>query len=328
MQYIPIMLVVAALVALSPQPFPGGGQGIGFDDLGFAPTLRKVMVPGGSTGKLALIDPDFQNIEIISGFSERAGYSGGHGEGITSSDAGRGLIYVTDRSSRLLDIVDPNTKKIVASARLASGPDYARYVSETREVWVTEPGAQRIEIFSLTADNRTPAATHSGFIPVPGGPESLVIGHRQAFTHLWSGATLAVDLKNRTTVGRWPNGCRGSRGIAVDEKRGFLFAGCDEGKVSVLQLKSGKIVAHASAGAGVDVIAYNQKLAHVYLQGADSATIVIVGISASGAATVLTTAHTVEGAHCVTVDDRGQVYVCDPMHGKILLFKDTLPTSE
>jgi DNA-binding beta-propeller fold protein YncE len=227
----------------------------------------------------------------------------------------------------LLNIVDPNTKKIIASARLASGPDYVRFVSATREVWVTEPGAQRIEIFSLT-DNKTTTATHSGFIPIPGGPESLVIGRRQAFTHLWRGTTLAIDLKNRAIVGRWPNGCRGSRGIALDEQRGFLFAGCDEGKVSVLDPKSGKIVGHASAGAGVDVIAYNQKLAHVYLPGADSGNIAIVGISAGGAATVLKTADTVEGAHCVTADDRDQVYVCDPTHGKILIFKDTLPASE
>jgi hypothetical protein len=36
----------------------------------------------------------------------------------------------------------------------------------------------------------------------------------------------------------------------------------------------------------------------------------------------------VDGAHCVTADDREQVYVCDPVHGQILVFKDTLPTSE
>jgi DNA-binding beta-propeller fold protein YncE len=327
MKYIPITFMLAALTALSPQPFPGGSRGIGFDDLGFAPALRKVMVPGGSTGKLALIDPDSQNMEIIGGFSERAGYSGGHGEGITSSDAWRGLIYVTDRSARLLDIVDPQAKTILARTRLASGPDYVRFVSETNEVWVTEPGAERIEIFSLP-DKETPAPTHSGFIPVPGGPESLVIGHGRAFTHLWRGTTLAVDLRKRTIVGRWVNGCKGSRGIALDEKRGFLFAGCDEGKVSVLDLKSGRLLGEGSAGAGIDVIAYNQKLAHVYLPGADSGTIAIVGISTSGAATVLKTAETVEGAHCATVDDRDQVYVCDPAHGKILVFKDSLPSSE
>jgi DNA-binding beta-propeller fold protein YncE len=324
MKCTPIMFVVAALTAVSPRLFPGGGQGIGFDDLGFAPTLRRVMVPGGSTGKLALIDPDSQKIEIIGGFSERAGYFGGHGEGITSADVGRGLMYVTDRSARLLDVVDPQAKKIVATARLASGPDYVRFVPATNEVWVTEPSAERIEVFTLP-NQGTAVPAHSGFIAIPGGPESLAIGHSQGFTHLWRGTTLAIDLITHKIVGRWPNVCKGSRGIAIDEKRGFVFAGCDEGKLSVLDMKSGRLLGEASSGAGVDVIAYDQKLAHVYLPGADSGTIAIVGISSTGGASILKTAVTVEGAHCATVDDRDQVYVCDPAHGKILVFKDSLP---
>jgi len=89
-------------------------------------------------------------------------------------------------------------------------------------------------------------------------------------------------------------------------------------------LKTGNLLGEASSGSGVDVIAYNEKLAHVYLPGAESATIAIVAISPNGAAKVLKTADTVEGAHCVTVDDRGQVYVCDPVHGKVLVFKDSL----
>jgi DNA-binding beta-propeller fold protein YncE len=324
MKHTPIMFMVAALTALSSQPFPGGGQGIGFDDLGFATTLRKVMVPGGNTGKLALIDPDSQKIEIIGGFSKRAGYSGGHGEGITSSDAGRGLMYVTDRSARLLDVVDPRAKKVVATAPLASGPDYVRFVPSTNELWVTEPGAERIEIFSLPARGK-PAPTHSGFITVRGGPESLAIGLEHAFTHLWRGTTLAINLRSRKIVGRWPNGCTGSRGIALDEKRGLLLAGCDEGKLSVLDLKNGKLLGKTSSGSGMDVIAYDQKLAHVYLPGADSGTMAIIGISSNGVPVVLRTINTVEGAHCATSDDRNQVYVCDPEHGKILVFKDSLP---
>jgi len=240
------MFIVAALTVLSPLLFPDGGHGIGFDDLGFAPMLRKVMVPGG-TGNLALIDPDSQKIEIISGFSKGTGYSGGHGEGITSCDAGRGLMYVTDRSARLLDVVDPRAKKIIATAPLASGPDYVRFVPMTNEMWVTEPGAERIEIFTLP-DQGTPVPNHSGFIAVPGGPESLAIEHGQAYAHFWRGTRLAVDLRNRKIVARWPNGCKGSRGIALDEKRGFLFDACDEGTLSVLDLESGRLLGEASSG--------------------------------------------------------------------------------
>jgi hypothetical protein len=72
---------------------------------------------------------------------------------------------------------------------------------------------------------------------------------------LWNGKTLAIDLRIRKIVERWSNGCRGSRGIALDEKRGFLFAGCDEGRLSVLDVKTGKLLSEASFGSGVDVIA-------------------------------------------------------------------------
>jgi DNA-binding beta-propeller fold protein YncE len=233
-------------------------------------------------------------------------------------------MYVTDRTAKLLDVVDPQARKIVATARLASSPDYVRFVSQTDEVWLTEPSAERIEAFTLPKQG-TPVPTHSGFIEVPGGPESLIIGQGRAFTHLWRGTTLAIDLRTRKVLSRWTNGCKGSRGIALDHQRGFLFAGCDEGKVSVLDLKNGRILGEASSGSGVDIIAYDEKLGHLYLPGADNGTIAVVAISSTGAATILKTARTVEGAHCATVDDRDQVYVCDPAHGKILVFKDSLP---
>jgi hypothetical protein len=324
---IPTIFVVAVLTAFSTQPFRDNAQGIGFDDLTYAPTLRKVLVPGGRTGQLALIDPDTQRVEIIDGFSEKTDYSGGHGEGITSSDTGRGLIFVTDRTTKRLDVVDPQAEKIIAMADLASGPDYVRFVPATNEVWVTEPRAERIEIFVLPK-NGAPTPTHSGFISIAGGPESLVIGQVRAFTHLWRGESLAIDLKDRKVIGRWPNGCKGSRGIALDEERGFLFAACDEGKASVLSLKTGGLLGEASTGAGIDIIAYNPKLAHLYLPGADSGTMGIVGVSSSGKLNMLKTVSIVESAHCATADDRDQVYVCDPVHGKLLVFKDSLLPSK
>jgi hypothetical protein len=56
------------------------------------------------------------------------------------------------------------TREASLLSPLASEPDYARFVSETDEVWVTERGSERIEIFSLT-ENRALAPTHLGFVP-------------------------------------------------------------------------------------------------------------------------------------------------------------------
>ena len=320
---IAITLVAAEAILPRPLPLPGGESGIGFDDMGFAPSIHKVLVPAGRSGNLDLIDPDTSQVTAIGGFSSRKSFGGGHGQGVTSADEGRGLLFATDRDAKQLVVVDPKTQSVIASAPLASGPDYVRYVSATNEVWVTQPGAARIEVFSLPESGAS-IPVHVDFIPIAGGPESLIIDNKRgrAYTHLWTDTTLAIDLKTRNIAARWKNGCRGSRGIAIDDARGFLFVGCDEGKLNVLDLNTGAQLGSASSGSGVDIIAYNSHLAHAYLPGEESATMAIVGISGKGAATVLATVKTAEGAHCAAADDRDQVYVCDPAKGRVLIVKD------
>jgi DNA-binding beta-propeller fold protein YncE len=323
------MLAASAAITPTPLPLPGGEGGIGFDDMGFAASLRKVLVPAGRSGNLDLIDPETKQVTAIGGFSRRSAFGGGHGQGVTSADEGRGLLFATDRDAKKLQVIDPKARSVVATAPLASGPDYVRFVSTTNEVWVTEPGAARIEIFSLPPEGE-PKPTHADFIAISGGPESLIIDNTRsrAYTHLWTDTTIAIDLKSRKVAARWKNGCKGSRGVAMDDARGFLFVGCDEGKLSVLDLATGAQLGQASSGDGVDIIAYNSQLAHAYLPGEESASMAIIGISTKGAATVLGTVKTAEGSHCAATDDRGNAYICDPSAGRLLLFKDSFPGSK
>jgi hypothetical protein len=322
------MLAASGAITPTPLALPGGEGGIGFDDMGFAFSLHKVLVPGGRSGNLDLIDPDTRQVTAITGFSSRKTFGGGHGQGVTSADEGRGLLFATDRDAKKLNVIDPKAGAVVATAPLASGPDYVRYVSTTGEVWITEPGAARIEVFSLPQSG-APKPAHVDFVSVPGGPESLIVDNNRgrAYTHLWTDTTVAIDLKSRKVSARWKNGCKGSRGVAMDDARGFLLVGCDEGKLSVLDLSSGTQLGQASSGDGVDIIAYNPQLAHAYLPGEQSATMAIIGISSKGVATVLGTVKTAEGAHCVATDDRGNAYVCDPSGGRVLIVDDTLPPS-
>ena len=142
------------------------------------------------------------------------------------------MIFVTDRTTQRIQVIDPGTRTIVASVALASTPDYVRYVAPpTGELWVARAGSREANPSLHTADAQTP-------IPVrqvdrrQGRPEVTVIDSQRqhAYTHLWAGATVAIDLNNRTLVAQWSNGCDGSRGIALDERRGWLFAGCAEGR--------------------------------------------------------------------------------------------------
>lgn len=307
---------------------PEGSPGVGFDDLRFSPELDRVLVPAARSGRVDLIAPGSNAVTAISGFSTAATFAGGHDFGVTSADLGPGVLFATDRTTGLLSVVDPASLKIVGSVKLGAGPDYVRWVAPTREVWVTEPDSDRIEVFSVPA-GPAPIPVHAATIAVPGGPESLVIDatRGRAYTHLWKGTTKAIDLKSRAIVATWPNGCSGSRGIDLDEKRGFLFVGCSEGKAVVLDLATGVTVSSLTSGSGVDVIAYSPGLGHLYLPGATSKTMAILGVSAKGELSLLGTVPTAAGAHCATTDTRGNVYVCAPASGKILTFHDAYPAS-
>jgi DNA-binding beta-propeller fold protein YncE len=297
--------------------------GIGFDDLGFSSALDKIIVPGGRTGKIFLIDPRTHDVSAISGFGATQGdWQKGHSQGPTSVDEGAGYLFVTDRSTLQVHALDQESRKITASASLGSEPDYVRFVSLTKEVWVTEPQEEQIEIFKFAMTPR-PSLVADGFIKVQGGPESLAIDNEQgqAYTHEWEGKTVEIDLNLRQVKAVWSNGCEGSRGIALDQKRGFLFAGCAEGAVSVLDLRhDGKIMSSAAAGKGVDMISYNPARSSLYVPS-ETGVFTILDVSDTGQ---LSRQQEFElgysGAHCVT-NDGSQAWICDPAHGRISYYQ-------
>jgi hypothetical protein len=312
----------------TPISLPSGAPGVGFDDLRYSRTLGKIIAPAGRSGRVDLIDPASRAVTEVGGFSAGDAYDGGHDFGATSADERGGMLFVTDRTSQKIVAVDVASRMVRAAAALSSSPDYVRAVKDT-EVWVTEPDSERIEVFTFSG-SASPMLARSAFIPVAGGPESLVIDptRARAYTHLWNGKTVSIDLGTQAIVETWSNDCEGSRGIALDEARGFLFAGCSEGKGVVLDVAhQGKVLASLSQGSGVDVIDFGAKRSHLYLPGSETGTMAILGVSSAGTLTLLGNVETTEGAHCVATDDDGRVFVCDPNHGRLIEIDDPFPSS-
>lgn len=329
-----IVLLVVALGACRQSPpagstviaLPDGRPGIGFDDLHFSSTFG-VLAPGGRTGNLDLVDPATHAVTAIGGFSMEPLHFAGHDQGATAADEGGGFFYVTDRTTKKLYVVDAASRQIVGSSATATVPDYVRFVPQTNEAWVTEPDAEQIEVFALAGGQPSKAAV----ISTSGGPESLVIDKTRgrAYTHLWGGGSISVDVHSRAIVAQWGNGCSGSRGIALDEARGFLFAGCAEGRGTVADVTNGGTLSSTLdvPAQGVDVVDYSASLGHLYLPGQFNGTMAIAGVSAAGQLSLLAIVPTVGGAHCVVADDRGNAYVCDPDNGDLLVIVDMTPRS-
>jgi hypothetical protein len=304
---------------------PDGPPGIGFDDLRWSPTLGRVVAPGGRAGKVYLVEPTTEVVSVISGFSATADYAGGHDDGPTSSDEGGGLLFVTDRTSRRLSVVDPASGAVVGGATLATSPDYVRYVATTGELWVSEPAGAQIEIFAL--DGTTPRAVAA--LAVPNGPESLVVdaARGRAYTHAWQAATFAIDVRSRAVVGHWPNGCAASRGIDLEPEHGWVLAACNEGTLTVLDpLHDGRVVASLASGAGYDVIGYARSTRHVYLAGGACGCLTVLGLSEAGGLDLLGRFDAPGDTHCVVADDRGHAWVCAPSEGALRRVDDPFPS--
>jgi len=313
---------------------PGGEGGIGFDDMVFSSDLHKVLIPAGHTGKLYLIDPISFAMTSVGGFSSSAVMEKGHEVGISSADEGEGYIFAADHGRRELTAVDLQSGAVVATADLAGDADYVRYVGENHEIWVTEPHNKQLEIFKFsvgTAERDHLSALKAlMLIPVPKGPESLMVDHLRgrAYTNLGPNAA-AIDLESHVIVNTWPNDCTKSRGDALDEQKGFLFVSCGEGKAEVFDLNNGKTAApekisELTTDPGPDVISYNVKLSHLYFTSSKNATLSVIGVSAQGQLSLLGKAAADKRAHCVVSDDQNNIWVCDPPQGTLLRYKDSL----
>lgn len=279
----------------------------------YSPRLKKVLAPGGRSGKLYLIDPATNAVTAIDGFSSDKTFDGGHDFGITSvADTGSGLA-ITDRTTTELVFVN-DAGKITSRAKLASGPDYVRWVPATKELWVTEPGADQIEVFDG-------AGKSLAKIAVKGGPESLVIAGKKAYTHLWKGETVEIDVAARKITATYANGCEGSRGIAVDEAKGFVFAGCADGTVT--SMKDGKVVGKLKPVDGQDIIAWSPAKRHLYLAGSHSKDLAVVAVGDDGSLKLAGKGKGASGGHCVTTDDAGHAFVCDPGRGRLIANSDS-----
>jgi hypothetical protein len=313
-------VVLAAPVAVS---VPGGEGGIGFDDLVFSAPLGRFIIPGGRTGSVFLLDPATRRLEPIGALSKLPTWKGGHGQSATSADAGRGTLFVADRTTKRLFAIPADGKGTPAEAPLASGPDYVRWVEPTGEVWVTEPDAEAIEIFRFDPKAR-PALVQAGRITVPDGPESLVIDpeHGHAFTNTWHDKTLAISLRKRAETGRWSNGCKDARGLEADRARGLLLVGCAEGLATVIDTSKGRLAGKATVGAGVDIVAYVPSTRRLYVPSGKAATLEAFEVQPDGSLRSLWQQAAAAGSHCVAADDRGHVVVCDPAGGRVLIFED------
>jgi DNA-binding beta-propeller fold protein YncE len=276
-----------------------------FDDLQFAPALRRVIAVALGRGHMYLVNPDTSEVQdLVVGGS------------VASADASVTRIYAVDRASARIVVFDPVTGLELQSQYISGRPDYIRVSPTSNEVWITAPGRDSILIHDAT----TLALVDEIAVASPEGLTFDSAG--RAYTQ-HGGDVIALDVATHSVAGVWNAGCAGSHGFPQsDVGFGLVFAGCDRsGGTSVLR-NNGELVSGYEAGGDEAALAFSNQLHHLYVRGDPGDTLAILAVCSGGALGVLDQVPISGQGHVSAADDRGHVWVADATTGGLLRIDD------
>src|SRR5260221_5014307 len=197
-------------------------------------------------------------------------------------------------------------------------PDGTFYVAPTKEIWVTTPRENSIQIVDSSLKI-------VGKIAVD-GPEGYAVdaGKGIVYTNLEDkDVTVAIDAKSRKIVSTWEHTCGkdGPRGLAIDTERGILFVGCATTGLLAIDAKTGVHKGNVATGDGVDNIDYLPSKRLVYATAGRSEKMTVAHLEDDGSLKIVATSPIGKGCRVVVVTQDGTAYAADSAGGQLWMFK-------
>ena len=309
-----------------PIALPGApADGVMLDYLAVDRVRHRVWVPAGGTGNAVVIYTKSRNVDRVEKFAtaevERRGKK--RIVGPSSATIGDGFVYVGNRADSSVCAIDATTLARAGCVTLPSSPDGVAFVAPKKEVWVTMPRVQTIEILDVA----TPSAPKlAGDIKLEGDPEGYAVddAHGLFYTNLEDkDRTLRIDASTRQVTATWMPSCGedGPRGLALEPAGQFLMVACTQ-HVAVLAAGSdGHILSTLDTGEGVDNLDYLTGPVLLYAAAGGAGTLTVAHLDAKGVLTSRATVKTAKGARNAVVAKDGTVFAADGPEGKILVVR-------
>jgi DNA-binding beta-propeller fold protein YncE len=247
--------------------------------------------------------------------------------GPSAVTVGDGVIYIGNRASSEVCVVDRSTLRLGSCVKIPVATDGVAYVAATKEVWVTTPRDRSLTV--LDASNRTvlkPKQT----IKLDGETEGYAVDDDAGvfFTNLEDkDKTVAIDAKTHAIKSVWSAGCGtdGPRGVAVDAELHFVFVACTD-HVQVLDAAhDGAPLGKLDTGAGLDNLDYLRSSRLLYAAAGKAARLTVAHVEKDGRLTTIAIGATAEGARNAVAGPVGDSYVVDARGARLLDFPSPLP---
>jgi hypothetical protein len=238
---------------------------------------------------------------------------------------GDGFAYVGNRATREICPVDLGTLKPGKCVKLASSTDGVAYVASAKEVWVTTPRTQTIEVLDASKPDTLKAKVS---IKLDGDPEGYAVDASRGLflTNLEDkNKTVVIDVATHKPKASWTPDCGsdGPRGIATEVAHGFVFVACTD-HVDILDgAHDGAQLGKVDSGAGVDSIDWIEGARRLYVAAGKAARVTVAQIDEKAAVTVVASGASSDGARNGVADATGNIYVADSANARLLVFPFT-----
>ena len=262
-----------------------GGDG-GWDYLNIDPATGNIFITRGShvmvvdrSGKLVGDIPDLQGI---------------HGTAFVG-----GRAYITEGGANRLAIVDSKSLAKLGTIAVGTRPDGILY----------DPASKRLFSFNGGSNDATAVDPTTGkvvgTVALGGKPEAAVSDDAGTiFVNIENKNELAAfDANSLTVKAHTPLApCQSPSGMSADIAHGRVFSVCDEGVMSVADMKTGKMITTVKIGDGPDASRFDPATGLIFSSNGETGNLTIVHEDTPDKFTVLDTIATANGARTMELD--------------------------
>jgi YVTN family beta-propeller protein len=271
--------------------FALGGEG-GWDALTVDSSARRVYVSRGTrvmvvdadTGKPVGEIPDTPGVHAVA----------------LAPKLNKGFISA-GRANNVV-VFDLETLKSSGTVAAGENPDLILYEPHTRRVFAFNGRSKNVTV--IDAESQKVLTT----IPLPGKPEFATFdGHGRVFVNIEDKGTVAVIDASSMKVGKEMSmsPCEEPTGLAMDRKKGRLFAGCSGNKVmAVMEAGSGKLLASVPIGAGCDGTEFDASVGLAFAANGRDGTLTVVGETSPGKFEAVQTVTTQVSGRTLALDEK------------------------
>jgi DNA-binding beta-propeller fold protein YncE len=260
-----LALATAALAAQQPYKIVDrwkiGGEG-GWDYLLADSSAHRLYITHG---------PRVEVLDTTTGKPVGA-ITGLHGtHGIALDTAGK-YGYISDGGGNAVVVFDRASLATVATVPTGGlNPDGIVYEPATQTVWAFEGRSKDVAVIGTDPVAVNPAWKVLATIPLPGKPEfPAVDGTGNVYDNIEDKDVIVhLDAHTLKLIDTWQVGCNSPSGLAIDVTGFRLFSVCDGNKMSVVDAKTGHVLANPSIGDGPDAAGWSDANKLAFASSAD-----------------------------------------------------------